>query len=102
MIKYNKLVRDAIPEIIRADNLQPVIHIADEDEYQEKLHAKLHEEVNEFLHEPSLEEAADVAEVVLAICQHYNLDTSKLEAVRLAKRTKRGGFEQKIILESVM
>jgi len=47
-IKYNKLVRDFIPEIMKKQWKVFDIHTADNDEYQKKLWEKLLEEVEEF------------------------------------------------------
>lgn len=99
MPEYNKLVRDRIPEIIKRDGKELVIRTAEEQEYEEALTRKLHEEVAEFLESPSAEEAADVLEVLLAICAHKDIDTSEFEQTRQKKAEERGGFKDRIILE---
>ena len=60
-MSQGKLVRDKIPQIIRAKGLEPVIYAADPDEYATRLRDKLTEEVGEFLASDSdPEELADV------------------------------------------
>ena len=56
----SKLVRDKIPEIIRENGKEPIIHIADNKEYWEKLKSKLKEEVDEYFINDSEEELADI------------------------------------------
>ncbi|MFA6105455.1 MAG: nucleoside triphosphate pyrophosphohydrolase [Patescibacteria group bacterium] len=96
---YNKLVRDKIPDIIKSKGETPVTHIADEKEYAEALAKKLHEETDEFNTKPSVEEAADIMEVLMAVAKLNNIDLSGLEEVRKKKATDRGGFEKRIILD---
>lgn len=96
----SKLVRDKIPEIIIKNGQQPLTHIADPKEYYAALTAKLSEEVSEFVAAQNKEELADVLEVLLAICQYHSFSWKEIEAVRLQKYKERGGFTQRIILES--
>lgn len=63
-----KLVRDRIPEIIQEDGKTPIIRIVDEEEYVRELDRKLCEEVEEYRADGSIEEMADVLEVLQAIC----------------------------------
>lgn len=98
-MKYNKLVRDKIPEYIKSKGGTPIIHIADDKEYWEKLKDKLLEEVKEFFESETIEEIVDIQEVILAICDYKNFDKIKIEEVRNKKAEERGAFEKKIILE---
>lgn len=97
----SKLVRDNIPDIIALSGKRPQTHIATNDEYKQKLLEKLYEEVNEFTQEPSLEELADIHEVLEAICTTYSLNINEVKNVQKTKKEKRGGFSKKIILDSI-
>lgn len=98
---YNKLVRDRIPEIIRADGKQLKTRILDDAEYLEALLKKLEEECAELAESRSIEELADVHEVLLALADALGISHAELEKVRRDKAAKRGGFQQKIFLEEV-
>lgn len=100
-MKYHKLVRDKIPEIIKADGQNPITHIASKNEYQQKLLEKLQEEVDEFLKEQKPEELADILEVIDAICKLKNLNLEKLQKIKQQKTIDRGGFKKRIILEEI-
>lgn len=98
---YNKLVRDKIPEIIEADGKECKTRILSNEEYIAALEEKLNEEVAEYQTDKNLEEMADVLEVLQAICMARGYSLAELEAVRAKKVEKRGGFEEKILLEYV-
>lgn len=98
-IRYNKLVRDKIPEILRMRGISPATHIADEAEYWEKLKDKLMEEVGEFMKDANIEELADIMEVLDAIMVHRNFDKAGLEKARAKKTDERGAFTKRIILD---
>ncbi len=98
-MEFNKLVRDGIPAKIERNGEKAFTHIAGDKEYEEALTQKLKEEVDEFLATPCVEEAADILEVLHAICDLRGVDLSSLEQVRQEKLEKRGGFSQRIILE---
>ena len=98
---YNKLVRDKIPEIIKASGKVAAVRIADEAEYKYLLQKKLMEEVNEFVESGSSEELADILEVVAALGSTYGLSFTDLLEMAEEKRKGRGGFEERIVLLSV-
>jgi predicted house-cleaning noncanonical NTP pyrophosphatase (MazG superfamily) len=60
---------------------------------------KLQEEVLEFLQAESMEELADILEVIDAICEHKNFNKTELEKIKGVKFQEKGGFKKKIILE---
>ena len=94
-----KLVRDRIPEIIKADGKKPVTYVLSQEEYLKELDTKLNEEVAEYQDDKSLEEMADVLEVLYAICEARGHSIEKLQQVREEKRAKRGGFKSRIYWE---
>jgi len=97
-----KLVRDFIPRIIEEDeNKTCEWYIADSKEYRSRLYDKMIEELNEFVENPSYEEAADMYEVLRAICLEYALSMESVENVAMEKRLRRGSFYDKVVLEKV-
>ncbi|AVK51361.1 phosphoribosyl-ATP pyrophosphohydrolase [Clostridium sp. MF28] len=98
---YNKLIRDKIPEIIKADRRECDTLTADGDEKYKLLEAKLQEEVNEFLEDKNLEELADVMEVLFGLADRLGYSEEELLKARDKKREERGGFKEGIVLKSV-
>ena len=66
-MQYHKLVRDRIPEIIEADGKTCTWEILSEETYLQLLDEKLNEELAEYQESKSLEELADLLEVVQAV-----------------------------------
>lgn len=100
-MRYDKLVRDRIPEIIESKGERPITRVASEEEYVSELGKKLGEEVAEFLKAPSAEEAADILEVLYALCDAHDIDRKILEPLREKKASERGAFAERLILEEV-
>lgn len=96
---YGKLVRDRIPELIEDHQESCVTHEATHEEYRQALRAKLVEEVTEFLESETLDELADILEVIHSLSALSGVTREKLLGRQREKRDKRGGFDQKIILD---
>jgi len=92
-----KLVRDKIPDLIRANGADPVVWRATDEEYCDLLLHKLREEVQEFLEAKSLEELADVLEVVQTLATALGFEPKDLERMRARKASERGGFNGKLV-----
>lgn len=101
MKEYNKLVRDKIPEIIRADGKECEIRVAEGKEKYELLEKKLMEEVNEFLEDKNLEELADVMEVLFGLAREIGYSEEDLIREREEKKRERGGFKDGAILRYI-
>ena len=100
-MKYNKLVRDRIPEIIRSQGKECVCRTLTEQEYIDFLDAKLNEELAEYQESKSMEELADLLDVVRAVALARGSSIEEVEQIREAKAAKRGGFSKRILLTEV-
>ena len=98
---YNKLVRDGIINKIITNGETPKYRTLTNEEYLQELHNKLLEEANEFIEADDPEELADLLEVLYSIVKFKKIDLSQVEAIRQTKKMHRGGFDEKIYLESV-
>jgi len=63
-----------------------------------KLEEKLSEEVVEYQDSKSLEELADILEVINRILEIKGIPKKKLEEIRIMKKDERGGFEKNLFL----
>ena len=96
-----KLVRDRIPEIIKKNNKNPIVYVADSEEYYKALIGKLNEELKEFVDSNNIEELVDIMEVIYAIAEYKKTDKNKLEDLRIKKALERGQFKNRFILKEV-
>lgn len=69
MVIHNKLVRDKIPEIIEKSGKKAITRTLTQEEYLMELDRKLNEECAEYQADKSLEELADMLEVMYAIAE---------------------------------
>lgn len=101
-IKYNKLVRDRIPEIIEESGRTCTIEIMTEEEYILRLEEKLDEELAEYHQSRNIEELADLLEVIRALAEANGCTIEGLEQIRADKALHRGGFSKRILLKEVI
>lgn len=106
MKRYNKLIRDRIPEIIHEAGRISVVKHLNQAEHFEQARLKLYEEIKEYeetnIDEESLEELADILELVYTLGKMHGASFEELNRIREEKRKKRGGFEKGLFLEEVL
>jgi predicted house-cleaning noncanonical NTP pyrophosphatase (MazG superfamily) len=102
--KYNKLVRDRIPEILAQAGYTYETTTMDEQEYQQALREKLVEEAQEAASasetQQLITELADIYEVIDTLMSENNIATERVRAEQERRRQERGGFSQRLRLLS--
>jgi predicted house-cleaning noncanonical NTP pyrophosphatase (MazG superfamily) len=105
MMGEAKLVRDRIPDLIRAEGGTRTVETLGADDYRAALRAQLVEEAGEAAaargDEALTEELADVLEVVDALLAAHGLDAATVREVQARKRAARGGFARRLHLHAV-
>lgn len=96
----SKLVRDKIPEIIpEAQRGEFRFTEMNELQYHVALRDKLLEEVEEFLADESLEELADVFEVIDAILELKGWTRTQVYTAQQDKARQRGKFAKRLLMQ---
>lgn len=98
-MKYHKLIRDKMPELMAAKGERFTTHVADDAEYWRMLKEKLRQEVNEFIVRDDFGELASAQELIHAICGAKGMTFDELEAIRRRKAEAKGGYGKRIILD---
>ena len=97
---FAKLIRDKLPDIMRAKNINVLDYVMEQAEYVQELKQKLLEEAEEVVAAHSetdiTEELADVFEVAYALANAYGVSPERIEHARLHKKEVRGGFEGRV------
>ena len=102
VIKYDKLVRDKIPEIIEKSGKKAVFEVLGEKAYKKYLDEKLKEELQEYLINDNTDELADLVDVIYAILKYKGIDVEDFESIRKRKIEERGAFDKKLLLKEVV
>lgn len=98
---YDKLVRDNELDFIRDEGKAVCFRVLSDDELVPYLKKKLNEEVAEFQESESVEELADIYEVLFALIDALGYDDKSVFDTGVAKRKTHGGFNNKICLIEV-
>jgi predicted house-cleaning noncanonical NTP pyrophosphatase (MazG superfamily) len=102
IIKCNKLVRDKIPEIIEKSGKKAIFQKLDDEAYKKFLDEKLGEELQEYLDSDSVEELADLVEVIYSILKYRHIEIKDFHGMQKKKAEERGAFEKRLLLKEVI
>ena len=96
--KYNKVVRDKIPEIIEESGKKYSLKHLDDTSFLAELEKKLIEEINEYSESKDVEELADLLEVIYRISELRGVNSDELDKIRKEKAKERGKFDSNLFL----
>lgn len=97
--KYHKLVRDRIPEIIEVSGMNCTCQTLSDKDCIRLLDEKLNEKLAEYQESKSLEELADLLEVMQEVVKARGWTMEELERVRASKVAERGETDNRILLK---
>jgi len=103
-IYYNKLIRDNIPDMIKAKHKEcGYEQITDSQEFQQELFKKIREEAMSLAmtrtREDFLKEYADLMMVLETVIHHFDISTEDLKQARIDNHLKKGGYKKQYFLK---
>lgn len=99
---FRKLIRDKMPEIMKAQGKSLQVRVLENDkEYNEALQNKLVEEIQEMRQgEDPKKQIAYFYEIIDALIFLHGIARNEIIAEQKRQRDERGGFEKRLFLES--
>ncbi len=102
VIRYNKLNRDRILEIIKKDGEKSFSRVLNKKEYLKEIKKKIAEEAKELVRAKSkkeiINEIVDIQELIDVIISELGLTESQIKKQQKIKNKKHGGFKKKLFL----
>jgi len=100
--KYNKLIRDRILKIIKADEEKPYFRILNKKEYLKEIKKKIIEEARELIKAKNkkeiINEIVDIQELIDVLISELGLTKLKIQKHQKTKNKRRGGFKKRLFL----
>jgi predicted house-cleaning noncanonical NTP pyrophosphatase (MazG superfamily) len=97
-LRYDKAIRDKIPEIIEKSGYSLKAKKLSNTKFLLEMERKLLEETKEYLRDREPHELADVLEVIYRIAELRGIPAKELEKIRIKKKKARGGFKKNLFL----
>lgn len=101
-ITYNKLIRDKIPEVIRARGAECEVETLDDERFKVELLRKVEEEASGLSQAKTraelLEEFADVSVVLMEIRKLHNITEQEFNTALAENIALKGGFDKHVYL----
>ena len=91
---YKKAIRDKIPDIIKDSGYSCNIEKLSDTDFLKEMEKKLDEELAEYKENGSVEELADMIEVIMRISELQGCSMNDFEKIRRNKAKKRGTFKK--------
>ena len=102
--KINKLVRNNIPNIIKASHGNPIFRKLSEEEFVPAIFDKFYEEIEEVRLSQGAdrcEELADIIELINILATLEGKNLNHIIELSKEKAQKNGGFDKRIFLENL-
>jgi len=102
IVKYNKLIRDRIPKIIKEADWVPTVRILRKSEFLGAVKKKVLEEAGELIKSKDKKgitnEIVDIQELIDVLVSEIGLTKSQIKKQQKLKNRKRGGFKKRLFL----
>ena len=101
-VKYNKLIRDKIPEIIKKSGWTPFIKTLDKKRFPKEIKKKILEEGKELMKAKNkkdiIDEIVDIQELLDILVFEIKTTKTEIKKQQKIKNKKRGGFKKRLFL----